>query len=42
MLGLVSVVCYARIIPLLLAQGERLRAAIAIAQAVVLLGAAFF
>ena len=42
MLGLVTVVCYARIVPVLLRQGERWRAAIAIAQGVVLLGAAFF
>ena len=42
MLGLVTALCYARIVPLLLAQGERWRAAIAIAQVVVLFGAAFF
>jgi len=40
MLGLVTVLCYARILPLLLGQGERLRAAIAVAQIIVLLGAA--
>jgi hypothetical protein len=42
LLGLVSVLCYARIVPLLVGQGERLRAAIAVAQIVVLLAAAFF
>ena len=40
LLGLVTVLCYARILPLLLGQGERLRAAIAVAQIIVLLGAA--
>ncbi len=38
--GLVTLACYARIIPLLLAAGERLEAAIAIAQVVVLAAAA--
>jgi len=37
-----SVVCYARLIPLLLAQGERWRALIAVLQVLVLLGAAFY
>jgi len=41
-LGLVTVLCYARIVPILLAQGERWRAAIAIVQIVVLLAAAFY
>ena len=41
-LGLVTVVCYARIVPLLFAQGERWRAAIAILQVIVLLAAAFY
>ena len=38
--GLVTLVCYARIVPLLLARGERLEAAIALAQVVVLAAAA--
>jgi hypothetical protein len=42
LLGLVSVLCYARIVPLLVRQHQRLRAAIALAQIVVLLGAALF
>jgi hypothetical protein len=42
MLGLVTVVCYARIIPMLLAQGEHWRAVIAVLQVVVLLGAALY
>jgi len=42
LLGLITVVCYARIVPVLLAQGERWRAAIAIVQIVVLLAAAFY
>jgi hypothetical protein len=42
MLGLVSVLCYARIVPVLLSQGERWRAAIAIVQVLVLLGAALY
>ena len=42
LLGLVTVLCYARIVPVLLAQGERWRAAIAIVQIVVLLAAAFY
>jgi hypothetical protein len=42
MLGLVTVVCYARIIPLLFQQGERWRAVIGIAQTIVLLAAAFY
>ena len=42
LLGLITVVCYARIVPVLLAQGERWRAAIAIAQIVVLLAAALY
>jgi hypothetical protein len=41
-LGLITVVCYARIVPLLLAQGERWRAVIAVLQILVLLGAAFY
>jgi hypothetical protein len=40
MLGLITVVCYARILPLLLKPGERLYAALAIAQILVLLIAA--
>jgi hypothetical protein len=40
LLGLVTAVCYARIVPLLLALGERLQAALAIAQVAVLLAAA--
>ena len=39
-LGLITVVCYARIIPILLAGGERWRAALALLQILVLLGAA--
>ena len=42
MLGLVTVVCYARIVPVLLRQGERWRAAVGIAQMIVLLAAAFY
>jgi hypothetical protein len=42
LLGLATVLCYARIVPILLAQGERWRAAIAIVQIVVLLAAAFY
>jgi len=42
LLGLITVVCYARIVPVLLAQGERWRAAIAIVQIVVLLAAALY
>ena len=40
MLGLVTLVCYARILPALLARGERLAAALAAAQVLVLLAAA--
>ena len=39
-LALVSAVCYARIVPALWAQGERLQAGIAVAQVIVLLAAA--
>jgi len=39
-LGLVTAVCYARIVPALLERGERLQAAMAIAQVLVLLAAA--
>lgn len=39
-LALVTVVCYARMVPALLARGERLQAALAIAQVLVLLAAA--
>jgi len=42
MLGFVTVLCYARIIPVLLAQGERWRALIAVLQVIVLLGAALY
>jgi hypothetical protein len=42
MLGLVTVVCYARIVPMLFRQGERWRAVIGIAQMTVLLAAAFY
>jgi len=42
MLGLITAVCYARIVPLLFAQGERWRAVIAVLQILVLLGAAFY
>ncbi|HEY3076305.1 MAG TPA: hypothetical protein VGJ74_14115 [Burkholderiales bacterium] len=42
MLGLLTVLCYARIIPVLLAQGERWRAVIAVLQVLVLLGAALY
>lgn len=38
--GLVTLVCYARIVPLLFASGERLQAAIALAQVLVLAAAA--
>jgi hypothetical protein len=38
--GLVTLACYVRIVPLLLAAGERLEAAIALAQVVVLAAAA--
>jgi hypothetical protein len=38
--GLVTLVCYARIVPLLLAAGERLQAWIALAQVLVLAAAA--
>jgi hypothetical protein len=40
MLCLITVACYARLVPILLKEGERWRAAIAIAQIAVLLGAA--
>jgi len=40
MLGLVTLVCYARIVPALLKRGERLQAALAAAQVLVLLAAA--
>jgi hypothetical protein len=40
MLGLITVVCYARLVPILLREKEPWRAAIAMAQIVVLLGAA--
>ena len=40
MLCLITVLCYARILPLLLKSGERLYAALALAQIVVLLAAA--
>ncbi len=40
LLGVVTAVCYARIVPALLAFGERLQAALAIAQVAVLLAAA--
>jgi hypothetical protein len=40
MLALVSAACYARIVPALLARGERLQAALAAAQVLVLLAAA--
>jgi len=42
MLALVTAVCYARIIPLLLSQGEHWRALIGIIQVIVLLAAAFY
>jgi hypothetical protein len=42
MLGFVTVLCYVRIIPVLLAQGERWRALIAVLQVLVLLGAALY
>ena len=42
MLGLLTVLCYARIIPVLLAQGERWRALIAVLQVLVLLAAALY
>jgi hypothetical protein len=40
MLGLITVVCYARLIPILLREKERWRAAIAVVQIAVLLAAA--
>jgi len=40
LLGLVTVACYLRVLPLLLGRGERLQAAFAVAQVVVLLIAA--
>jgi hypothetical protein len=40
LLGLVTVACYLRLVPALLARGERLQAAVAIAQILVLLAAA--
>ena len=40
LLGSVSVACYLRVLPALLARGERLQAALALAQIVVLLAAA--
>ena len=42
MLGFTTALCYARIIPVLLAQGERWRALIAVLQVLVLLGAALY
>jgi hypothetical protein len=41
-LGLITVVCYARIIPILVREGQTWRAAIAVAQIVVLLAAALY
>ena len=41
-LGLLTAVCYARIVPVLLAQGERWHAVIAVLQMLVLLGAALY
>jgi len=38
--GLVTLVCYARIVPILFAEGERLQACIALAQVLVLAAAA--
>ncbi|MGQ0545437.1 MAG: hypothetical protein ACT4P3_08920 [Betaproteobacteria bacterium] len=40
LLGLVTVVCYLRVLPALLARGQRLQAALAAAQVLVLLAAA--
>ena len=40
LLGLVTALCYARIVPILLRLGERLQAALAVAQIAVLLAAA--
>jgi hypothetical protein len=40
LLGVVTAVCYARVVPVLLTLGERLQAALAIAQVAVLLAAA--
>jgi hypothetical protein len=40
LLGFVTVLCYLRVLPMLLARGERLQAAFAVAQVVVLLLAA--
>jgi hypothetical protein len=42
MLGLVSVICYLRVVPILLKRGEHWRAVIAVAQVLVLLGAALY
>jgi hypothetical protein len=42
LLGLITVVCYARIVPILLNQGETWRALIAVLQVIVLLAAAFY
>jgi len=42
LLGLITVVCYARIVPILLGQGETWRALIAVLQVIVLLAAAFY
>jgi hypothetical protein len=42
LLGLITVVCYARIVPILLNQGETWRARIAVLQVIVLLAAAFY
>jgi hypothetical protein len=38
----ITIVCYARIVPTLLAQGDRFKAAVAIVQVTVLLAAALF
>ena len=42
MLGFITALCYARIIPVLFAQGEHWRAVIAVLQILVLLGAALY
>ena len=42
LLGFISVLCYVRIVPLLVRQGEPWRAAIAVLQVLVLLAAAFY
>jgi hypothetical protein len=42
LLASITIVCYARIVPTLIAQGDRLHAALAVIQVIILLAAAVF